>query len=398
MAESPHDSARGGVPASWTRFFNETVQPHSSRVATGAPTRANEGLSRSLLVLASLLVSFLAAEAAFSVIPLPIGNVLNVYNRQMTAGLDCYPSDPRGYFDLDLRDGATRARFETLGVRRVEDCARYAPHAVELRYNSLQFREREPPPRRSGVRRVAVLGDSFTEGQGVKEEDAYPRVLEAALNAAGKGWEVLNYGRRGADFPALEDTFEEILAHDPDVVVYGMLLNDCETSEQFRAHHPWVTGMLEGPRHKLVLMSGPPPFGARTALFVRRRMDQYRLDRAMRAWYAELYGEVNREGWLRSQAAIERMHRRMALRGGRFLVATWPVLAHLDREYPFRAAHETVGRFCHASGIAWVDLLPALQGREAQDLWVHPHDPHPNALAHRLVAESLAPTVSRLAD
>jgi hypothetical protein len=29
---------------------------------------------------------------------------------------------------------------------------------------------------------------------------------------------------------------------------------------------------------------------------------------------------------------------------------------------------------------------------------VHPHDPHPNAVAHRLVAESLAPTVSRLAE
>lgn len=353
--------------------------------------------ARAVLVAGSLLLSFLAAEAAFSVLPLPIGNVLNVYNRQMTAGLDCYPSDPRGYFDLDLRDGATRARFETLGVRRVEDCARYAPHAVELRYNSLQLRDREPTPRRAGIRRVVVLGDSFTEGQGVKEHDAYPRVLEGALNASGVGWEVLNFGRRGADFPALQDTFEEVVAQDPDVVVYGMLLNDCETSAEFRARHPFVTERLEGPRQKLVLMSGRPPFGERTALFVRRRMDQYRLDRAMRAWYADLYGEVNREGWGRTRAAIEAMHRRMALRGGHLLVATWPVLAHFD-DYPFRAAHETIGRFCHGAGIPWTDLRPAFEGRAAENLWVHPHDPHPNALAHRIVAESLARTVSRLAD
>ncbi len=359
---------------------------------------ADERVLRTLLVLASVLVVFLGAEAAFSVIPLPTGNVLTVYNRPMTAGLDCYPSDPRGYFDLDLRDGATRARFEALGVRRVEDCALYAPHAVDLRYNSLQFRDREPPPRTPGVRRVAVLGDSFTEGQGVKEEHTYPRVLQSALDASAAGWEVLNFGQRGADFPTLETTFEELLAYDPDVVVYGMLLNDCETSAEFRARHPWVTEMLEGPRHKLVLMSGPPSFGARTALFVRRRLDQYRLDRAMRGWYAELYTDVNREGWLRTQAAIERMHRRMALRGGRFLVATWPVLAHLDREYPFREAHAAIGKFCHASGTAWLDLLPALEGRVAEDLWVHPHDPHPNPLAHRLAAESLAPAVIRLAD
>jgi lysophospholipase L1-like esterase len=356
-----------------------------------------ETRGRALLVLGSLLTSFLAAEAVFSIIPLPIGNVLNVYNRAMTAGLDCYPTDPRGDFDLDLRDAATRAKFEALGVRHVEDCARYAPHAVELRYNSIQFRDREPPPRRQGIRRVVVIGDSFTEGQGVKEEEAYPRVLEAALNAQGRGWEVFNFGRRGADFPALEHTFDEVLAQDPDVVVYGMLLNDCETSAPFRARHPFITESLEGPRRKLVMMSGPPRFGARTALFVRRRLDQYRLDRGMRAWYAELYGEANREGWARTRASIERIHRRMALRGGRLVVATWPVLAHFD-DYPFRAAHDTVERFCHASGIAWVDLLPAVEGRMAQDLWVHPHDPHPNALAHRLVAELLAPIVSRLAD
>jgi lysophospholipase L1-like esterase len=358
---------------------------------------ATEIRARILLVAGSLLFSFIAAEAAFSFIPLPIGNVLNLYNKEMTAGLDCYPSDPSGYFDLDLRAGATRARFEALGVRRVEDCADYAPHAVELRYNSLQLREPEPRPRRAGVRRVVVLGDSFTEGQGVKEHDAYPRVLEGALNASGGGWEVLNFGRRGADFPALQHAFDEVMAQDPDVVVYGMVLNDCERTEEFRTRHPFVTEWLEGPRHKLVLMAGRPPFGTRTAFFVRRRIDQYRLDRAMRAWYVELYGEVNHEGWRRMQAAIETMHRRMALRGGHLLVATWPVLAHFD-DYPFRGAHETVGRFCHSGGIAWADLLPALQGRAAEDLWAHPHDPHPNALAHRLVAESLAPAVRRLAD
>jgi lysophospholipase L1-like esterase len=349
-------------------------------------------------VLASLSLAFVASEAAFGVLPATEGSVLNVYNRTNTAGLDCYPTNPRGYFDLDLRDPATRQRFESLHVRRVEDCAAYAPHAVELRYNSLQFRDREPGPKRPGIRRVAVLGDSFTEGQGVKEEDAYPRVLERELNAAGGGWEVLNFGRRGADFPELDNTFAELLEFDPDVVVYGMGLNDSEPSDEFRARHAFVTEMLEGPRQKPALVGGPPPFGSRTAFFVHARLERHRVDRAMRAWYAELYGERNREGWARTQAFIERMHRTMRLRGGHFLVATWPVLAHLDREYPFAGVHETVGRFCHAAGIAWLDLLPVLRGRPADELWVHALDPHPNALAHRLVAESLAPAVRHMTD
>src|SRR5437667_285648 len=257
-----------------------------------------ERLSRWALLLGSLSLAFVASEATFGVLPATEGSVLNVYNRTNTAGLDCYPTNPRGYFDLDLREPATRARFESLRVRRVEDCAAHAPHAVELRYNSLQFRDREPGTKRPGTRRVAVLGDSFTEGQGVKEEDAYPRGLE----------------------------------------------------------------------------------------------------RAMRAWYAELYGERNREGWARTRGYIERMHRAMRLRGGHFLVATWPVLAHLDGDYPFGQIHDAVGRFCHAAGIAWLDLLPALRGRPAEELWVHALDAHPNEVAHRLAAESLAPAVRRLTD
>ena len=52
-------------------------------------------------------------------------------------------------------------------------------------------------------------------------------MLERRLNAAAPGrFEVLNCGRRGDDFPALYDAFREVLRHDPDIVVYGMVLND----------------------------------------------------------------------------------------------------------------------------------------------------------------------------
>ena len=168
------------------------------------------------------------------------GSILNVYNRTTTAGLDCYATNPRGYFDLDLRDPGTRDRFESLRVRRVQDCAAYAPHAVELRYNSLQFRDREFGPRRPGVRRVAVLGDSFTEGQGVREQDAYARVLEGVLNAAGPSWEVLTSGGAARTSGAGQH-LEEILEFDPDVVLYAMVLNDCEPSDEFRVRHSYVT-------------------------------------------------------------------------------------------------------------------------------------------------------------
>jgi lysophospholipase L1-like esterase len=357
-----------------------------------------ENLHRAVLVLSSFVVSFAAIETALGVMAPPPGILINVYNRRMTAGLDCYPTNPHGYFDLDLRDAATRQRFDSLRVRGVERCAADAPYAVELLYNSLQFRDSEPGPRRPGVLRVAVLGDSFTEGQGVKERDAYPRVLERALNAPRKGeWEVLNFGRRGANFPALNDTFEELMLHDPDVVVYGMMLNDCEPSASFQAQHPLVASRMSGRRQRPTV--GPnTPFGLRLASFAQDRLERRRIDRAMRAWHRGLWSPANREGWERWQADVEDMHRRMRLRGGQFLLATWPVLAHVHGDYPLRDVHETLGRFCHLAGIPWLDLQPVLAGRSAEDLWVHPLDPHPSASAHRFVAEDIAGAVRRLLE
>ncbi len=59
------------------------------------------------------------------------------------------------------------------------------------------------------------------------------------------------------------------------------------------------------------------------------------------------------------------------------------------------AQHETERGFCRTSGTPWLDLSPTLKGRSAADLWLHPLDAHPGALAHRLTAMELAPTVRR---
>jgi hypothetical protein len=149
------------------------------------------------------------------------------------------------------------------------------------------------------------------------------RVLERVLRASeAHEWEVFNFGRRGADFPARYDNFKELLAYDPDIVLYGMVLNDCEQSRAFRARHAFVTAYIDAHEQQLAPWTGLPAFGTRTALFAQHRLEQSR----------------------------------------------------------------------------WLDLLPTPRGRSANDLWVHPLDAHPSALAHRLVAKDLARVVRRLVE
>jgi hypothetical protein len=364
--------------------------------------RAREMLGRLALVMASLAAGGLAAEAALRLAgysPARTQAPGELYSPRERLFLDCYPTNPRGYFDIDLRRPEVRRAYDGLGVVGVDEVATRAPFAVEFRYNTFFFRERELTPKAPGVIRVVLLGDSFTEGQGVKESDTTARRLEALLSASGdRRWEVLNCARRGADFPSLHKMFEKVLPFDPDVVVHAMVLNDPERSKEFEARRgPLDDWILDRRRLLAGQASGhPSSFRPRLADFVGDRVQAWRVGHETTRWYLDLYGPANQEGWARTQDDMRDMDRRMRERGGRFLIASWPLLVDLDA-YPFVAADEAIARFCAGAGIPRVDLRLALHGHSAESLWVHPVDHHPNEIAHRLAAEALVGPVRALA-
>jgi lysophospholipase L1-like esterase len=364
-------------------------------------TRGRERLARLALVLASVAGILLVLEAflrAAGYTPERFRSTGRLVDARWRVLLDCYPTNPRGYFDIDLREPGMRERYQSLAPHRYDAVVRRAPHAVEFRYNALRFRDVDPAPRPAGVRRIAVVGDSFTEGQGVKEPDTYPRVLERLLRAGGGAWEVRNCGRRGIDFPELGDALEDALLYEPDVVILGMVLNDGERSPEFQARQSYVNDWILDRGHLLAGGREAPPFGrldSRLAALVRERVESYRIGRDTARWYREMYGAANREGWERTQADLKAFDRRMRERGGRFVVATWPLLVDLEAD-PFADVHQVIATFCDTAGILHHDLRPALRARASPELWVHPVDMHPNEVAHRLAAESLASVVRGL--
>jgi lysophospholipase L1-like esterase len=307
--------------------------------------------------------------------------------------LDCYPSNPRGYFDLDLRAPEARARYRHLAAaRRFEAVAARAPYAVEFRYNPLGFRDRPFGPRVPGVRRAVMIGDSFTEGQGVKERDTFTRVLERALNArGGERWEVLNGGRRGADFPGLYDNFRTLAPYGADVVVYAMVLNDGAQTAEFRSRQGYLNDwmMLQG-RQTADGDPGLAWYNSRLWAFVRDRWEGRHLARASTRCYREMYGAPNAAGWGETQFLIRSMAEQTRAQRGRFLVALWPWLVDLQSAYPFEETHAVIRRFCEGAGVDFLDLRSALAVEAAETLRVHPVDWHPNERAHARVGAALA--------
>jgi lysophospholipase L1-like esterase len=357
------------------------------------PVLANLALS-----VAAVAVTLLAAELALRAVgyvPHRLHAAARLVDARWHMLLDCYPSNPRGYFDIDLRTPAARDRYFHLAPPRYDVVAHRNPYAVGVEYNSLRFREVEPAPRVEGARRVVFVGDSFIEGEGVKQADVCPRVLERLLNAGEGRWEVRNCGRRGADFPELNAVFEDALKYSPDLVVYAMVLNDADRSPRFQARQRYVNDWILDRGRFLEGRLSPDlhPLESRLKALVADRIDTWRTGRATTRWYHDMYGEPNRAGWERTQGYIREMDRRTLAQGGRFLVASWPLMVDLEGEDPFADVAQTIARFCLSAGIPRHDLRTAFRGRRTETLWVHPVDMHPNEIAHRLVAESLAPVV-----
>lgn len=97
--------------------------------------------------------------------------------------------------------------------------------------NSLGVRDREHPREKpAGEFRVAVLGDSFTEGVGAAFEDAWFRKLEALLNARarpGIRFSVISGAVAGSDpFYSFQMLAQRLLAWRPDLVILALGEND----------------------------------------------------------------------------------------------------------------------------------------------------------------------------
>jgi hypothetical protein len=363
-------------------------------------TRAREWAARAALVAASVAGCLLVAEAGLRAAgwsPRPPARIFRITNgtgadlqypgRAGRTVLDCYDTNPRGSFPVDLRDPATLARYRSAGLLRLDEAAAHHPFGIEFRYNRGGFRERERGERTPAALRVAFIGDSFLEGQGVAERQTSVRLVEATL-----GWEAWNLGVRGRDFPEMSDSFAAALQLRPDVIVYAMVLNDADRDKALAETWPKVNDWIMVRQPQVALR----PIDMRVAALVRERYEVREVTRQTLAWYRALYSAENRGGWARTREALAAMKRQAEARGIGFGVALWPLMVGLEGGYPFEQAHASIRQACERRGIPFADLLDSLRGRRSSDLWVHESDLHPNEHAHALVAPSLVALVRRL--
>lgn len=108
---------------------------------------------------------------------------------------------------------------------------------VNYTINALGLRDRELTREKpQGTRRLLLLGDSFTEGNGVEAKDSFPARLQGLVDKAGlpARWEVINAGE-GSYSPILHYLLlkKHLIDLEPDLVVLNLDLSDFHDDVQY---------------------------------------------------------------------------------------------------------------------------------------------------------------------
>lgn len=261
-------------------------------------------------------------------------------------------------------------------------CKRW--HVAYAPTNSLGCRDPEwTEYKPEGVKRLAVIGDSFTYGWGINRvEDRFSDLLQAKFD----GWrpgavEVMNVAWRGWDTRAQVDAVERILReYGVDEVLLAYVPNDIEkvlpTGPDFNPHRPPVSRWVRTEASFLL---------------------DYLYYRLYAPWTAGASGYCDwlsdgfeqEQTWHAHETDLGRMIVRCRDRGAMLRAALLPFLKTSGTKFDSEAIHAKLTRFFQINQTPVVDLLPVVCGIPPHQLAVNAHDYHPNERANRLMAEGI---------
>ncbi len=187
----------------------------------------------------------------------------------------CYPTDTYNSFPLDLNNPQDLSSFlDKMPVFGVYDniLGKAFEKAPEMALESrISFLKREAPhciihdTSPSSLRRVirpekynsslALIGDSFAFGQGVRDTETYGFFLARELQA-----EIINFSNMGADLKRIFKQFKKALSEDKKCnftrIIYLFVLNDPLMSPKLRKKQAYINDLMNYRPHNLRSKAG----------------------------------------------------------------------------------------------------------------------------------------------
>ena len=231
--------------------------------------------------------------------------------------------------------------------------------------------------------RIAVIGDSYTFGSGIKNiNHIYPRQLERLLNIdKGRNYEVLNFGKPGVD-TEFEITIlkNDVVQYKPDLIIIGYVLNDFRDLEsQKKSANPylfWFGIFLK----RYSYLYGFTSKGLDIAL------ESVGLKKSYYTTIVDSFGSENNKKlngeYFKELKNISQDH------NATLIIVIFPFIYHLDN-YPFAEQHKAIAQIASQSNIIAIDLLPYFKGIDENSIIVSNYDRHPNEIGHEIAAKAI---------
>jgi lysophospholipase L1-like esterase len=258
-------------------------------------------------------------------------------------------------------------------------------HQPEISTNSLGYRDREPGAKAPGRYRIAVIGDSFTWGQGIEARERFSNLIGGSL---GPRFEVLNFGIPGHDMPQHIEVLDQVLPLHPDFVLLQLFINDFETAG------------MERPRpHPLVSESAARGWGRSSVLYdlANGRWVQIQEATGLTESYVHYLERHLRDPGAPNARIAFGMLRQFVEKAkaagagvGLVLFPMTDAMGPNGSHYPVGFIHDRVRQIAADQRVPYLDLLPAFSTYEdPKTLWVSPFDAHPNAVANKRAAQEI---------
>ncbi len=354
-------------------------------VATGRPSRSRERLIKLALLIGSVLVSCMVFEAYFA------WQSADFDVRKPSFAKTSSAKARKDWFMLPtkiVRLARSRARAQALpdAWRRRDEAIKgassaYTWHgALHIRDVSGFRRLNGPfPAKESDMFRIMVVGDSLTYGDGIEEEWTFSRLLERSLQD-GHRVEVVNLGRTGYESEdVLQALYKFVPLLDPDLVVYAVSLTDFQPAARGE-HATHAFPILE--RWKQIALER-----THLARLVAGAFRKLLLALDLRAdYYDEILagGKGYQTRFARDVSAMNRFVQKAGL------PVTMGIVFHMTDRDP--RARDLVKIAESALWDADFDVISVVDKRKrfrGRFFRVSRWEPHPNELAHSLVAKRL---------
>jgi lysophospholipase L1-like esterase len=266
---------------------------------------------------------------------------------------------------------------------------------THLRLNSMNYREQEfSQDKPEGHYRIAFIGDSFTFGQGINEEDRMSNILERLLSSQRSDVEVLNFGNPG------DNTADEVRALkakvlpkvNPDFVILQWYANDVEYKPP---HSP--AGENTGQKPDLLNSFKQKMLNVSATYFLLADVFHRVRDGAGMSYAEELFSRVGDENSQEAREAEKAMVEFLRACKDSKVPVGLVLIPHLSplrgNGYPFSYLHRRVAALCDREQVMCVDLLqtfyPYLTNGRHESLWVNRFDPHMSPFANELASRRL---------